>query len=192
MSANSSNTNKNIAVLVGSADPDSLNLRVAKAMQLAAPEGLSLFVVPIAHLPFYQPAFDQNPPEMAGELRGAVTVADGVIMISPEYNRSFTAVLKNAIDWLSRPPRQGALVGKPVMIAGATPGNVGTAVAQSHLRSVLPMMGVRLMGTPELYLKLSKADFDRNGVVTTPGTQEFLTSALEQFATFIDQVGAGN
>ncbi|MFT0761656.1 NADPH-dependent FMN reductase [Scrofimicrobium sp. R131] len=180
---------KTVAVLVGSVDPDSLNRRLAKAMMKGAPDSLEFVEVPIAQLPFYMSAYDTAPTPEGQQAREIVSRADGVLLITPEYNRSMPAVLKNAIDWLSRPKGHSAFAGKPVLIAGATGGAIGTAVAQSQARSILPMMGAIVMGTPELYLTLQKGDFATDGTAKTPGTQDFLTSAMADFAAFIARLG---
>ncbi len=177
-----------IAVLVGSVSPDSLNRRLAKAMMLAAPETLEFVEVPIEDLPYYHSGYDDNPTEVGGNARELVQSADGVLLVTPEYNRAMPAVLKNAIDWLSRPKGKSAFAGKPTLIAGASAGAIGTAVAQSEARSILPITGALIMGTPELYIGISKDQFDDEGVATKEGTQDFLASAMDDFAEFIEKL----
>ncbi len=185
-------TKTKIALIVGSADPDSLNLRLGRALILAAPDNFEIQLVPIVDLPFYQPAYDQDAPASGTNVREMVSHADGVIFVTPEYNRAIPGVLKNAIDWISRPPGKSALRQKPTMIAGASPGSSGTATAQSELRSILPVLGGIVKGQPELYLSLTKADFDEAGAATTPGTQKFLETAMANFGKFVNKINDTN
>lgn len=174
-----------VAVLVGSASADSLNRRLARALELAAPEGMEFVDVPIAHLPFIAPEHDANMPAEALEFQRAITEADAVLLVTPEYNRDVPAVLKNAIDWTSRPWGTNLLGGKPVMIAGAAIGATGSAVAQAHLRSLVSYFNADLLTRPELYIQISKEQFDAEGRATKEGTQELLASAMEAFAEHI-------
>lgn len=170
-----------VAYLVGSASEDSLNRRLAHALFAAAPSSMEFVEAPIVDLPFYRPELDREFPEIGARLKETVEGADGVILVTPEYNRGVPAVLRNALDWLSRPMGLNSLTGKPVMIAGATPGAVGTAVAQSELRTVLGFLNAHLMGQPELYIRIRKEQFDESGRATTPGTQELLERAMGAF-----------
>ncbi len=179
---------KKVAVLIGSVSPNSLNRKLARAMELAAPDSLEFVEVPIEGLPFYYSGYDKNPTESGQEARDLVSAADAVLVVTPEYNRSMPAVLKNALDWLSRPFGGSALAGKPALIAGASPGGIATAVAQSQARSILPMIGAFVMGQPELYISISQDQFDEEGRATKEGTQEFLSSALEKFSAFVDKL----
>ena len=174
-----------VACLVGSASQDSLNRRLGRALQLAAPDSLRFVETEIVDLPFYRPEFDADFPEVGTRLKEAVSQADGVLMVTPEYNRAIPAVLANALDWISRPYGANSLAGKPVMLAGATPGTIGTAVAQAELRSVLGYLNAHLMGQPELYIRITKQQFDQEGRATTPGTQELLGTAARAFEKHI-------
>lgn len=177
-----------IAYMVGSADPNSLNRRLANAMILGSPRELEFVEIPLIELPFYQPAYDDDPTVEGIRARSIAAQADGILIVTPEYNRSIPAVLKNGLDWLSRPRAGAALAGKPVMIAGASPGPSGTATAQSQLRSILPTLGVNIMGTPELYIQIGSEDFAQDGSATTQGTQKFLSQAMQKFAGFVERI----
>lgn len=179
-----------VACLVGSASEDSLNRRLVRAMELAAPSSMRLVEVRIADLPFYRPELDREFPEIGSRLKETVEGADGVLLVTPEYNRGVPAVLRNALDWLSRPMGLNSLTGKPVMIAGATPGAVGTAVAQFELRSVLGFLNAHLMGQPELYIRIRKEQFDEDGRAATPGTQELLERAMGAFEAHLSTFSA--
>ena len=177
-----------VAVVIGSASQDSLNRRLARPLELAAPDSLQFVEAEIADLPFYRPEYDADYPEVGTRLKQVVESADALLVVTPEYNRSVPAVLKNALEWLSRPKGTGTLAGKPAMIAGATPGAVGTAAAQAQLRSVLSHLDVRLLGQPELYVQITKQQFDDEGRATREGTQDFLATAMRSFADHIDAV----
>lgn len=177
-----------VAALVGSVDPDSLNRRLAKAMELAAPDTLEFVEVPIDNLPFYQSKYDREPTTEGQHVRETVRSADAVLIVTPEYNRSMPAVLKNALDWLSRPVGQSTLIDKPVLIAGASPGVIGTAVAQSQVRSIVPMLGGVIFGRPELYIQISKDQFAADGTASKEGTQDFLAKAMQGFANSVQKL----
>ena len=177
-----------VAVLVGSVDPDSLNRRLAKAMELAAPDSLEFVEVPIDELPFYQSKYDREPTEGGSRARELVKSSDAVLIVTPEYNRSMPAVLKNALDWLSRPIGESAFMDKPVLIAGASGGAIGTAAAQAQVRSVVPMLGGVIFGSPELYIQITKDQFAEDGTAAKEGTQDFLATAMEKFAGAVEKM----
>ena len=138
------------------------------------------------------PLFDEDR-EAAGELepvrrfRRAVAAADGLLIASPEYNQSVPGVLKNAIDWLSRPPEE-VLAGKPVAVIGATPGPWGTRLAQKELRHVLTATGSFVLPAPAIYIRGAASLFDENGRLTDPATRERLGRLLAAFAEWIRRV----
>ena len=142
-----------VAVLVGSTRPTSSNLKLARALEKLAAGKLEFDYVQIDNLPFYDEALWDDPPAEVVRLKREIAEADAVLFVTPEYNRSIPGILKNAIDWPSRPYGDSVWSGKPAAIAGATGGVSGTAAAQAHLRSILPMTGIALMGTPEIYFQ---------------------------------------
>ncbi|MCI1787187.1 MAG: NAD(P)H-dependent oxidoreductase [Actinomyces sp.] len=174
-----------IAYLVGSASEDSLNRRLADALILASPKDLEFVEAPIVDLPFYRPELDREFPEAGTRLKQIVEDADGVLMVTPEYNRCVPAVLKNALDWLSRPAGDMSLAGKPVMVAGASGGATSAGVAVVQLRSMLTMFNVHLMSQPELFVNIRKDQFGSDGRALTEGTQEHFEKVMGLFAEYV-------
>lgn len=180
---------KSIAVLVGSLSASSINATFARALQKIAEPKLRFDFVDIGALPHYNNDLWDTPPAAVMALKTSIEAADGVLIITPEHNRSMPGVLKNAIDWASRPWGQSSWVGKPVALAGTTPGATGTASAQSHLRSVLPMLEVVLLGQPEVYFQSRPGLIDEHNEVTDEQTRAFLAGFIERFDEFIDRHG---
>ena len=125
---------RRIGVVVGSIRKESINRKLAKALVNLAPKDLQCEMLRIDDLPVFNQDHDQNPPEPVVRLKGQIAAADGILFVTPEYNRSLPTALKNALDWASRPYGQNAWAGKPAGIAGASIGSIGTAPAQLHLR----------------------------------------------------------
>jgi len=118
----------------------------------------------------------------------ALESADGIILISPEYNRSIPGALKNAIDWASRPAKKSSWYQRPVAVMGATSGSLGTSAMQLHLKGVLAHMGTRLMGFPEFFMSTANEKLNEDGtVVTDPHTREKITSFVESFVEHIQK-----
>lgn len=163
-----------IAVFVGSLRKDSFNLKLARNIERLAPRG-----VEFKHADLNLPLFSEDleaagfPPK-ATALKQLVERSDGVLFVTPEYNRSFSSALKNAIDWASRPWGKNSFAGKPAAIAGASISVLGAAQAQSQLRNVLLYLDTKLLGQPEVYFNGSKG-FDADGNVV-PESEAFLRS----------------
>jgi len=118
--------------------------------------------------------------------------ADALMFVTPEYSRSVPGVLKKAIDWASRPYGQNSFAGKPALVAGTSPGNISTAVAQAHLRSMLAYLDVPAMGQPEVYVAFQPDDLiDMEGNVTAKDTEEFFGTVMTAFEEWVAQVRAG-
>jgi chromate reductase len=184
------NTSKNVAVFVGSLRKDSLNRKLAKALIALAPESLKLEIVEIGNLPFYNQDFEENPPEEVREFRQRVKSADAVLFVTPEYNRSVPAVLKNAIDVGSRPYRENAWNGKPGAIISVTTGALGGFGANHHLRQSLVFVNVPTMGQPEAYIGNAASLFDDIGQLVNDSTKDFLQKFLQAFKQWIDHNAA--
>ena len=177
----------NIAVLVGSLRRDSINLTYARALEKLA-AGKLAFSYLDADLPLYNNDLWDSPPEKIVKFKDAVQHADGVLIVTPEYNRSPSAITKNAVDWGSRPLGHSVWTGKPVAITGASTGSLGTAVAQAHLRSVMVILGCHLLGDPEVYITFKPDFVTATGDIANEATAKFLTGFLNNFATLIDRI----
>lgn len=176
-----------VAVFVGSTRPTSSNLKLAKALERLAEGKLAFHYVDIGSLPFYDDELWNDPPPEVIRLKREIADADAVLFVTPEYNRSIPGILKNAIDWPSRPYGEGVWFGKPAAIAGATGGASGTAAAQAHLRSILPMLGLVLMGTPEIYFQSRPGAFDEEGNVTDDRVRTNLGIWVNRFTDWISR-----
>ncbi len=173
-------TTYNIGIIVGSISSTSINRRLANALVKLAPQAdLELTEIPIAALPFYSADNDGAIPAEAASFKSAVEAADGVIIVTPEYNRSVPGVLKNALDTASRPWGDNSFAGKPSAVIGISIGAVGTAVAQQHLRSILSFLASPELAQPEGYLQLTEGLIDDDGTVTNESTSEFLLTWLK-------------
>ena len=168
-----------IAVIVGSLRKDSHNRRLAETLAALAPEGFSLTQVRLDDLPLYNQDDDANPAAAVKRLKEEIRASDGVIFVTPEYNRSIPGVLKNAIDHASRPYGDSAFEGKPAGIVGISVGAVGTAVAQNHLRDVVAYLDMPTLGQPEMYLQFKDGFFDNEK------TREHLRKWIQRYAEWV-------
>jgi chromate reductase len=184
-------TQKRIAVFVGSLRRDSYNLKMAKALAALAPQSLSLEVVEIGSLPFYSEDLDNDPPDAWVEFRGKVKAFDGVLFVTPEYNRSVPAVLKNAIDVGSRPYGQSVWDGKPGAVMTVSPGAIGGFGANHHLRQSLVFLNVPAMQQPEAYIGNAAALFDGNGALAGDSIRQFAANFMQAFALWVETNTAG-
>jgi len=175
-----------VGVLIGSISSTSINRRLAKALVKLAPQAeLNLTEIPIKGLPFYSSDHDTAIPAEAAEFKKQIEAADGILLVTPEYNRSVPGVLKNAIDTASRPWGQNSFEGKPSAVIGTSIGAIGTAVAQQHLRSILSFLASPELAQPEAYLHSTEGLITDDGEVTDDSTAEFLLSWLKAFHTHI-------
>ncbi|MBY0095669.1 NADPH-dependent FMN reductase [Mesobacillus maritimus] len=178
----------NIVTLVGSLRKESLNMQLFKTMEERYQGKLNLTLADIASLPFFDQDEENIPPQVVKEFKEAISKADGVMIITPEYNWSVPGVLKNALDWASRVDK--VFVGKPVMALGATPGMLGTVRAQMHLREILSSPGIQAKILPpggnEVLVGMATQKFDQqSGRLIDEGTLSFLDSKVEAFVDFI-------
>lgn len=174
-----------VAVFVGSIRPTSSNRRFAEALAKLAAGRLAFDYVDLGALPFYDENLWNDPPPVVVALKHQIAAADAVLFVTPEYNRSIPGILKNAIDWPSRPYGDGVWGGKPAAIAGATSGVSGTAAAQAHLRAILPVVGMALMGTPEIYFQSRPGAIDEAGNFTDERVRTNLNIWVERFSEWI-------
>lgn len=172
-----------IAVLVGSLSEGSINKTLAKNLEALAPEGTE-FVYADLDLPLFNYDLEADFPTKAKALKDLVESADGVLFATPEYNRSFSGVLKNAIDWASRPWGSNSFDGKPAGIVGASVGATGATQAQAALRNVAVYLNTKLLGQPELYIN-APATFDGNGDVVAE-SKDFLQGYVDAFVAHVE------
>lgn len=178
---------KTVALIIGSLRKDSINRKLSKALQVLAQGKLTFQDVNIGALPHYNEDLWENAPASVTELKAVVEKADAVLVVTPEYNRNFPGVIKNALDWGSRPYGKNSWSGKPAAIAGTSPGAIGTAAAQSHLRTELVNQNMVVMHQPEAYVQWKDEVFAEDGSITDEGTRKFLQSYVDAFARFIDK-----
>lgn len=175
-----------VAVIVGSLRRESINLRFAKALAALAEPTLQFQLVDLADVPLYNEDLWQQPPESVLRVKREVAAADAVLFVTPEYNRSIPAVVKNVVDWGSRPYGQNSWAGKPGAIVGTSPGAIGTAVAQAQLRSILVGCGVNLLGQPEVYFQTKPGAIADDHSIGDDKTRQFLAGFIAKFAAHID------
>ncbi|SDU93603.1 NADPH-dependent FMN reductase [Pseudomonas mucidolens] len=176
-----------IAVLVGSLRKESINRKVALALAALAPSNLNLKIVEIGELPMYNEDIDgQTPPAAYRTFRQQLSAADAVLFVTPEYNRSVPAALKNAIDVGSRPYGQSAWSGKPGAIISVSPGAVGGFGANHHLRQSLVFLNVACMQQPEAYLGGAGNVFDEAGNVSDK-TKPFLQAFIDAYGQWVEK-----
>jgi chromate reductase len=170
----------------GSLRRDSYNRALLAAAQQLAPAGMTIGVVEIGGLPFYNADVEKegDPPAVA-EFKAALQQADGILIATPEHNGGLPGVLVNAIDWASRLPGRSPLTGKPVAMMGASPGQIGTARAQLHLRQILDHVHARVLPPPELLLARAHLMFDAQRRLTDETARTVLATLLERFARWI-------
>jgi chromate reductase, NAD(P)H dehydrogenase (quinone) len=174
----------NIAVVVGSNRRASINRKLARALAKLAERKLAVNFVRIDDLPMYSQDLEVPLPASVARLKAEIERADAVLLVTPEHNRSIPAMLKNAIDWAARPYGRNSWAAKPAAIIGASPGAIGTAVAQQHLRQVLGNLGALVMGG-EAYVAYKPELIDDADVITDAGTRSFLQSFVDRFAGLV-------
>ena len=177
-----------VGYFVGSLSSKSVNRELAKALIRVAPEELEFTEIPIRDLPLYSQDYDANYPPEAIALKEAIHRSQAILFVTPEYNRSIPGGLKNAIDWASRPWGQNAFDHVPTAMIGASPGQIGTALAQQSLRAVLSFCNARQMTAPEAYIKYSPEVFPGNGAIADKSTETFLATFMAEFREHIMRV----
>lgn len=173
-----------IAVVVGSLRKDSFNRKLANVLANLAPAEFRLEQVKIGDLPLYNQDDDAKQAEAVLRLKSRIQAAQGVLFVTPEYNRSIPGVLKNAIDHASRPYGQSAWKGKPAGVLGISVGSIGTALAQQHLRNVLATLDMPTMGQPEAFLQAKEGLFDEAGNIAEDSAK-FLLEWLKAYGAWV-------
>lgn len=177
-----------IVVVIGSLRKDSLTLKMANVLKTLAPHSINLQLVSIANLPIYNEDIETDEPPLEwSRYRERIKKANGILFITPEYNRSVPAVLKNAIDVGSAPHGHNVYEGKPVGIVSLSPGSMGAFGANHHLRQSLVFLNAPAMQQPEAYIGGSEKLFDERGYIIIESTKEFLTKFMIAFAYWVKQ-----
>ena len=174
-----------IGVIVGSLRKESFNLKTAKALMEMAPDSLSFEMIDIANLPMFNEDLEETPPKEWVTFREQIVAVDGILFLTPEYNRSVTGVLKNAVDVGSRPYGQNSWDGKPAGIVSVSIGGISGFGANHHLRQSLVFVNMHTMAQPEAYIGGAGALFDDNGKLINDGTKDFLKSYMKAFEKWI-------
>ncbi|WP_031364385.1 NADPH-dependent FMN reductase [Caballeronia sordidicola] len=177
-----------IAVVVGSIRRESFNKQLAHAVVSLAPPDFSFEFLDIAGLPLYSQDYDGDFPEVARTFKQKIEAANGLLFVTPEYNRSIPGVLKNALDWGSRPWGHSVWGNKPGAVLGTSPGATGTALAQAHLRNVLAYLDVPLMGQPERFVKHDINRIDASGTIVSEDTRKFLQNFVDKYVAWVQRL----
>ncbi|MHC0038489.1 NADPH-dependent FMN reductase [Pseudoneobacillus sp. C159] len=176
----------NLVAIVGSLRKESYNMQLANTIQERYKEKINIEIADIRSLPYFDQDEENNPSQTVKAFKDKIANADGVIIITPEYNWSVSGVLKNALDWASRVEK--VFINKPVMTLGATPGMLGTVRAQMHLREILSSPGIQAKILPpggnEVLINMANQKFDGEKLVDE-GTLNFLDSKVETFIDFV-------
>ncbi|MDQ2917945.1 MAG: NAD(P)H-dependent oxidoreductase [Pseudomonadota bacterium] len=183
-------TPRDVAVLVGSLRKESLNRKMANVLREMAPASLKLEIVEIGQLPLFNQDDEANPPPASVTFKVRIQKADAVLFVTPEYNRSVSGVLKNAIDVASRPYGKSAWNGKPCAIISVSPGAIGGFGANHHLRQSLVFLNMPTLQQPEAYIGGAAGLFDAHGKLTSDPTREFIRKFLDAFAAWVEQNAA--
>ena len=178
-----------IAVIVGSLRRDSFNRKLATAITKLAPLDFSFKQVQIGDLPLYNQDDDAQQADSVLRLKSDISASQGLLFVTPEYNRSIPGVLKNAIDHASRPYGKSAWAGKPAGVLGVSVGAIGTALAQQHLRNVLAYLDVPTLGQPEAFIHAKEGLFDELGDVGED-IQKFLQNWMDLYVAWVKKHSA--
>ena len=177
-----------VGYFVGSLSSTSINRVLAAALIKLAPDDMEFTEIPIGDLPLYSADYDADYPPEGKALKRAIAESDAVLFVTPEYNRSIPGALKNAIDWASRPWGENSFDQIPAAVIGASPGGLGTALAQQSMRGVLSFCNARQMTAPEAYITFSPEKFREDGEVLDDSVRDFLTTYMQEFHDYIEKV----
>lgn len=183
--------NKPVRILgiAGSLRRDSYNRAALRAATELVPEGATIEVFELAGIPGFNQDEEQNPPAKVAELKRRIREADAILFVTPEYNYSVPGVLKNAIDWASRPYGDSAWNGKPAAVMGASIGTIGTARAQYHLRQMMVFLNMFPINQPEVMIGNAAERFDASGNLTDDATKDFIRQLLQSLADWTRRIG---
>lgn len=183
--------NKPVRILgiAGSLRRESYNRAALRAATQLVPEGATIEIFELDGLPGFNQDEEQNPPREVVELKRRIREADAVLIVTPEYNYSIPGVLKNAIDWASRPYGDSAWNGKPVAIMGASIGAIGTARAQYHLRQMFVFLNMFPINQPEVMIGNASERFDAQGNLTDETTKKLIRQLLQNLVEWTLRIG---
>lgn len=177
-----------VAVIVGSLRKESFSLKIAKALEKIAPPSLKLEIITLYGLSFFNQDLEPNPPADWVAFREKIQASDAVLFVTPEYNRSTSGVLKNAIDVASRPYGKSSFLGKPTGIVANSPGPLGGVAAAMHLKSILPGITGPILQQPEIYLNGVGDAFDDKGNLTKEALEKVLKAYIDAFAAWVERL----
>jgi chromate reductase len=180
-------TTHHVVVIAGSLRKESFSLKIAKALAKLAPDTIKLDVVTLHDISFFNQDLEASPPADWVAFREKIQKSNGVLFVTPEYNRSIPGVLKNAIDVASRPYGKSSFLGKPIGIIGNSPGPLGGVSAAKHLQNILPGISGPILGQPEIYLNGVGDAFDDQGELIKESLQAVLKQYIDAFATFVEK-----
>ena len=178
-----------IAAFSGSLRKESYTTKLIKAFAKLAPKGIEIALIDISELPLINQDLEADLPQSVKKLHQAIAGADAILLATPEYNRSYSPVLKNALDWGSRPEGKNKWAKKPTAIIGCTPYALGAFGAQNHLRQVVMYLDMYILQQPEFYLGKAAEKFNEAGELTDQETKDIITGFLAAFTAWIAKVG---
>lgn len=176
--------------IAGSLRRQSYNRAALRAATQLVPEGATIDIFEIDGIPGFSEDDEQNPPPKVAELKQRIREADAILIVTPEYNYSVPGVLKNAIDWASRPYGDSAWNGKPAAIMGASVGAIGTARAQYHLRQMFVFLNMFPVNQPEVMIANASERFDAEGNLTDDTTKDFIRQLLQSLVNWTQRIDA--
>ena len=177
-----------VGYLIGSLAKESINRKFANALIKLAPEQLQFHEISFRDLPLYSYDYDADYPAAGTAFKKAISDSDAILIVTPEYNRSIPGALKNAIDWASRPWGTNSFAHIPAGVIGTSPGAIGTAVGQQHLRSILGFLNAPQMNSPEAYIQFKDGMINDAGEIADASTADFLRNYLTEFHQFVAHV----
>jgi len=177
-----------VAAFSGSLRKDSFTTKLVKAFQQLAPQGVTVKIIDISQLPLINPDMEGTLPQSVKDLHESIAQADAILLATPEYNRSYSPVLKNALDWGSRPEGQNKWKGKPVALIGSTPYMLGAFGAVNHLRQVVMYLDMPVLQQPEFYLGKAGDKFNDKDDLTDEETRKLIVTLWSAFVEWIEKV----
>jgi len=177
-----------LAIIVGSLRKESLNLRLARGIAKLGSEKFDAEFLEISNLPLFNQDLEKDFPKEVTRLKDQIKAADALLFVTPEYNRSIPAPLKNALDWVSRPYGDNAFAGKPAAVCGTSMGGIATACAQAALKPVLIYLDTILLGQPEVYFQFKEGLVDEEGNVVDDNSKKFLQKFVDCFVSHVNKL----